>query len=126
MTEKEHFGFGNDPVIIRKHVDGKKGGVVLDVTGFTDEYVRCGHVIIKKVVNGKDVFMPMPVSNGAYASLPTGAEYFGIAAATVETGKDKVPVLTIGEVNDKALPYDITSIKSAFKAAVPTVVFDHD
>jgi hypothetical protein len=123
---KESFGFGNDPIIIRKHVDGKKGGVVLDVTGFTDEYVRCGHVIIKKVIDGKDVFMPMPVSEGAYASLPNGAVYFGIAEASKATSEAFVPVLTIGEVNDKALPYDITSIKAAFSAAVPTIVFDHD
>ena len=123
---KEAFGFGNDPIIIRKHVDGKKGGVVLDVTGFTDEYVRCGHVIIKKVVDGKDVFMPMPVNEGAYASLPNGAVYFGIAEASKLTSEAFVPVLTIGEVNDKALPYDIASIKAAFSAAVPTIVFDHD
>ena len=123
---KEAFGFGNDPIIIRKHVDGKKGGVVLDVTGFTDEYVRCGHVIIKKIVDGKDVFMPMPVSEGAYASLPQGAVYFGIAEASKATSEAFVPVLTIGEVNDKALPYDITDIKAAFSAAVHTIVFDHD
>ncbi len=126
MTEKEHFGFGNDPIVIRKHVHGKKGGVALDVTGFTDEYVRCGHVIIKTVVEGKDVFKPMPVANNAYGSLPQGAVYYGIAEATADPRHELVPVLTIGEVNDKALPYDITSIKAAFSAAVPTIVFDHD
>jgi hypothetical protein len=123
---KETFGFGNDPIVIRKHVDGLKGGVVLDVTGFNEEYVRCGHVIIRKVVDGKDVFMPMPVANGAYASLPQGAEYVGICEASKLTSEAIVAVLTIGEVNDKALPFDITPIKAAFKAAVPTIVFNHD
>lgn len=123
---QESFGFGNDPIIIRKHVDGIKGGRVLDVTDFTDEYVRCGHVIIRTTVDGKDVYKPMPVSNGAYASLPANHEYVGICEASKATAEPFVAILTIGEVNDKALPYSIDSIKSAFKAAVPTIVFNHD
>jgi hypothetical protein len=123
---KEAYGYGMDPIVIRKHVDGVKGGVLLDVTGFTEEYVRCGHVIIRKTVEGKDVYMPMPVSDGAYASLPQGAVYYGICEATKSTAEPIVAVLTIGEVNDKALPFSIDSIKAAFMAAVPTIRFDHD
>ena len=123
---QEAFGYGNDPIIIRKHVDGIKGGVLLDVTDFTEEYVRCGHVIIRKTVDGKDVYMPMPVSDGAYAALPDGAEYVGICEASKSTSEPFVAVLTIGEVNDKALPFEIDSIKAAFKTAVPTIVFNHD
>lgn len=123
---QEAFGFGNDPIIVRKHVDGAKGGVLLDVTGFTEEFVRCGHVIIRKTDDGKDVYMPMPVSDGAYAELPSGAEYYGICEASKSVNEPVVAVLTIGEVNDKALPFSIDPIKAAFLAAVPTIRFDHD
>jgi hypothetical protein len=123
---QETFGFGMDPIIIRKHVDGIKGGVLLDVTGYNEEYVRCGHVIIRTVEDGKDVYKPMPVVNGAYGSLPENHEYAGICEASKSTAEPFVAVLTIGEVNDKALPYEIDGIKAAFKAAVPTIVFNHD
>ena len=126
MSPQERFSFGKDPIIIRKYVDGLKAGVVLDVTGYNEPYVRCGQVIIRTVVDGKDYYKPMPVSEGAYASLPANHEYVGICVASVETSEPFVAVLTIGEVNDKALPYPIDSIKAAFKAAVPTIVFNHD
>ena len=124
---QESFGFGNDPIVIRKHVDGIKGGVVLDVTDFTDEYVRAGHVIIRTTdVDGVDTYKPMPVNDGAYAALPADYAYVGICEASKSKNEPHVAVLTIGEVNDKALPYSIDSIKAAFKAAVPTIVFNHD
>lgn len=35
----ESFGFGTDPIVIRNYVAGIKGGKVLDVDGFTEEYI---------------------------------------------------------------------------------------
>ena len=43
----ESFGFGNDPIVIRKYIAGVKGGKVLDVSSFKGEYIRAGHVIIR-------------------------------------------------------------------------------
>lgn len=122
MTE---YSFGYDPIVIRKYVDGDKGGKLLDVTGFTDAVIKAGHVVIRDTAT-QSTYKPMPVSNGAYAALPQGYEYVGIVVGTVPTNEPYVAIITIGEVNDKVLPYDITSIKSAFKAAVPTIVFAHD
>ena len=122
MTE---YSFGYDPIVIRKYVDGDKGGKLLDVTGFTDEEIKAGHVVIRDTAT-QSTYKPMPVSNGAYAALPQVYEYVGIVVGTVPTNEPYVAIITIGEVNDKVLPYDITSIKSAFKAAVPTIVFAHD
>ncbi len=123
---KTEYGFGNDPIVIRKHVDGIKGGVALDFTNFPDEYVRAGHVCIRDTET-KKVYKPFPVANGAIGSLPNGYEYCGIIENSVpKDGSEMAAVLTIGEVNDKALPYPITTILAAFKAAVPTIVFNHD
>lgn len=126
-NNKTEYGFGNDPIVIRKHVDDKKGGVVLNVTGWTDEFIRAGHILIKTTVDGVDIYKPMPVSNGAYAALPQDHVYAGIAVTTVPKEEPFVAMLTIGEVNEKAMPYPVTAaIKTAFKAAVPTIVWDCD
>ena len=124
-TNPIEYGFGNDPVVIRKHVDDLKGGVALDTTGYTEEFIKAGHVVIKKTEEGKDIYKPMPVSEGAYGSLGD-CTYVGVVVATVPTDEPFVSVLTIGEVNDKLTPYPMDSIMSAFKAAVPTIVWSHD
>lgn len=123
---QEAFGFGVDPIVIRKHVDGIKGGVLLDVDGFTPEYIRAGHVIIRTTSDGVTTYKPMPVADGAYDSLPANYEYCGVCEATKSTDEPIIAVLTMGEVNDVAAPYSMTSIMSAFKAAVPTIVWNHD
>lgn len=120
----ESFGFGNDPIVIRKHIAGIQGGKVLDVTGFTEEYIRAGHVVIRDTE--KDVYKPMPVSNGAYSSLPGNCEYVGVVVATKSVKEPFVAIMYNGEVNDVASPYPIDSIKDALKEAVPTLVFKHD
>lgn len=125
MSQMTEYSFGYDPIVIRKYVDGDKGGKLLDVTGFTDAVIKAGHVVIRDTAT-QSTYKPMPVSNGAYAALPQGYEYVGIVVGTVPTNEPYVAIITIGEVNDKVLPYDITTIKSAFKAAVPTIVFAHD
>ena len=118
---------GPDSIIIRHYGDGIKGGKVLDMADFTPEILKCGHVVIK---NANDTYKPMPLNSGAtaYASLPSGYTYVGLTTTSIEWGKEGslVGIITDGEVNDAALPYDFSTIASAFKAAVPTLRFDHD
>lgn len=120
----ESFGFGKDPVVIRKYIAGVKGGKVLDVSNFTEEYIRAGHVIIRDTVN--DIYKPMPVKSGAYDTLPASHEYVGVAVATKSAKEPFVSIMHTGVVNDVASPYPLDTIKSALKAAVPTLVFEHD
>lgn len=120
----ESFGFGKDPIVIRKYIAGIKGGKVLDVSDFTEEYIRAGHVIIRDTTN--DIYKPMPVSEGAYDSLPGSHEYVGVAVATKSVKEPFVSIMHTGVVNDKASPYPLDSIKTALKTAVPTLVFEHD
>lgn len=120
----ESFGFDKDPIVIRNYVSGTKGGKVLDVDGFTPEYIKAGHVIIRETAT--DIYKPMPVSGEAYAALPEGHEYVGVAYATKAKAEPFVAIMYSGTVNDVASPYPIDGIKAALKAALPTLVFDHD
>lgn len=120
----ESFGFGKDSIVIRKYVAGYQQGRLLDVTNYEEEYIRKGHVIIYDTTS--EVHKPMPVSNGAYASLPSGHAYAGVATHTVSVKEPFVGIMYNGEVNDVASPYSVDAIRAALKEAVPTLVFKHD
>lgn len=120
------YAFGNDPVVIRKELDDIKGGVVLDTTGYTEDYIYAGHPVIRDTETGL-TYKPFPVSDGALGSLPEGYEYCGVVIRTKPTDEPFVSVLTIGEVNENTLKFPLTAaIKAAFKAAVPTIRWEHD
>lgn len=122
-SQRTEYSFS--PEVIRSFIDTVKGGVVLDTTGYEEEYIQAGHIIIRDSATQK-TYKPMPLSDGAYGSLPEGYEYVGVNIHTVPKDEALVAVLTIGEVNENLLPYPITSIKSAFKSAVPTINWAHD
>lgn len=122
-TQPTEYGFGNE--VIRSYIDTIKGGVVLDVTDYTEEYIQAGHLIIRDSETQK-TYKPMPVSGEAYDSLPAGYEYAGVLIATIPTDEAFAAVLTIGEVNEKLIPYPISSIKSDVKAALPTINWAQD
>lgn len=124
VSNAEVFDSGKESVVIRNYVNGITGGVILDMTGFDEPFIKCGHVIIRSTADGE--YKPMPISAGAYASLPSNAEYVGICMTTAPKDTPHVGVMTAGEVNDKAVPYSVESIKSAFKTAVPTIQWGHD
>ena len=118
---------GPDSIVIRNYVDGIKGGKVLDMAGFTADILKAGHVIIKSNTN---VYKPMPLNQDgtAYGTLPANHVYVGVAMTTIDWKNQGslVGIMTAGEFNDTAAPYDFSTIAAAFKTAVPTVRFDHD
>lgn len=62
----------------------------------------------------------------SYGSLPAGHTYAGILRASILTAKAYAGIVTAGQVNHEAGPFAITSILSAFKAAVPLIEFQAD
>lgn len=118
---KEAFGLGNDPIVIRKYIAGVQGGRVLDTTGYTEEFIRAGHVIIREVES--DTYKPLGVKDGKYVSLPEGHEYIGVAVASKSAREPFVAIMHTGVVNDVACPYPYPK---DLKAAVPTLVFERD
>lgn len=120
--KKSAVVFGEDSVVIQKYISGIKGGRTLDVTGFAENVIKAGHVIIVK--EGK--YMPMPVSGEAYAALPEGAAYAGVLYRSVLAAKPAASIMTWGEVNAVAVPYPMDTILAAFKTACPHIDFIKD
>lgn len=121
VSTMEAFGFGKDPIVIRKYIAGVQGGRVLDTTGYTEEFIRAGHVVIRE--KESDTYKPLKVSGGAYESLPAGCEYVGVVVSSKMTKDPLVAIMHTGVVNDVACPYPYPS---DLKAAVPTLVFERD
>lgn len=124
VSETQTFDTGKESVVIRNYLDGIKGGVALDTSDFTEEFIQCGHVIIKKTADG--TYKPLPVSDGAYKALPEGYEYAGICVTTAPKDEALVGVITAGEVNDVAVPFPVDGILTALKTAIPTLRWAHD
>ena len=118
-------GFGLDSVVIAHYVGGIAGGRTLDVTDFTEEVIKAGHIVIRSTTD-ESVYKPLPVSGGAYAALPEGFEYVGVVVCSVSAKQPLVGIMNSGEVNDAASPFEVTAeIKAAMKEAVPTLIFIH-
>ena len=120
VNEKNTVVFGNDSIVIQKFLAGIKGGRALDVTGFSPEVINAGHVII---TDGNGVYKPMPVSESAYATLPDGYSYAGILVNSILTSRPAAAIMTIGQVNESALPYEVPA---DFKTACPHIEFIKD
>lgn len=119
--------FGEDAVVIRQYNGGITGGRALDYSSFTEDTIRAGHVIVRKL-NDDNVYeyKPLGVSNGAYVALTTGEEYAGVVVRSKVKG-DAVAIMDDGRVNDLAMPYPLTSAQlAAIKAALPKLNFEHD
>lgn len=124
-ANEDVFVDGNDSIVIRRYLGGVTGGRSLDMTGFPDKHIKGGHIVIYETAT--DTYKPMPVSNGAYAALPTGCVYRGVVVRTKPADKAMVGIMDRGEVNDKAMPYPLTdAMRSALKTAIPTLIFTHD
>lgn len=128
IGEVKEYEYGVDSIVIRHYIRGIAGGKVLDVTGFTPELIKAGHIIIRSTDQSQKItYKPLGVNNGAYVSLPQGYEYCGVATGTVPTSEPLVGIMYNGEVNDVCSPYPITSaLKTALAAALPMLKFEHD
>jgi hypothetical protein len=63
---------------------------------------------------------------GTYDALPSGHTYAGINISTIPVTKPFAGILVRGTVNPTPMKYDITSILSAVKTALPGVDFRAD
>lgn len=61
-----------------------------------------------------------------YASLPDGASYEGILIASIPADRPFAGIMVRGTVNVNACPFDMTTILSAVKTALPLIVITSD
>jgi hypothetical protein len=115
------FDAGLDSVIIINYLEGIPAGRALDVTGFPDNVIVAGHVVIRETATGD--YKPMPVSGDAYAALPAGHTIEGVAVSTVTIDEASVSIMVRGSVNKVASRYPVTS---AIVAALPLIRFTQD
>ena len=83
----------------------------------TTYYVRSGEEYAKDE-DGNFVY--------AYDSLPAGAVYEGVLYRSILKSKPAASILIDGVVNDEVMKIKLGSIASAFKAACPHIIFNHD
>ena len=111
---------GNDSIVIINFIEGITGGRTLDVTGFIPKVIQGGHIVIKDV---KGEYKPMPVTDNAYAALPTNHTVEGVVVTSVLTSKPMAAIMVRGSVNQVASPYPVTA---EIKAALPLIRFTQD
>ncbi len=111
----------NDSIIIVSCLETVPGGRTLDVTGFTDEVINEGHIVIEEDATGN--CKPMPVTNGAYAALPAGHTIKGVVNASALTKRPFVGIVVRGSVNKVASKYPVTT---TIEQALPLIRFVKD
>ena len=120
INGKVQFGRNLDTLVIVDNFQSKRGGVTLDVTGFSKPYIRGGHAVIKETATGE--LKPMPLNSGgtAYDTLPVGHTYYGHVVNSVLTSKPFVGITRRGAVNHKVVDasigyYDMATILADLK-----------
>lgn len=87
-------------------------------------YLACGDADV--ALEATDYYEKTVGTEYAYAALPDGAAYVGINTTSISKDRAMASIMTIGQVNIEAVPYDMTAILSAFKSACPHIEFIKD
>lgn len=127
-SELQVITSGLDSVVIRRYGAGIIGGRTLDVSGYPHDVIKAGHVIIASKTD-ETLFKPMPIKGSAYdkdAISQDSHHYVGVLVRSVTKDAPLAAIMYDGEVNDKAIPYSVDSIKAEMKADLPGLVFMHD
>lgn len=126
-SEKKKVDSGKDAVVIRQYNGGITGGRALDYTGFEDEVIKAGHLIVRKKVDGIYEYKPLSVSAGKYTDKQTDEEFAGVVVRSRLKGEG-VAIMDDGRVNDEAMPYQFKdeNQRTAVKTALPNLIFEHD
>ena len=127
------INFPKDDIITQKYVAGIPGGRALDVdANYPLSVIYAGTPVIKKDGNYKP-FPLVAVGDGEtgyegykLGTLPTGYSYAGLLYKSIKKSNPAAAILVEGTVNEVALYFPIASVKAAFKAEFPAIVFIKD
>lgn len=110
---------GDDSIVVKKFIKGIEGGRTLKLDEWTEDVVKCGHVIVKTTEGD---FIPAPVSGKAYQSLGTNV-VVGVLYGNVVKPRQAASIMTWGIVNKELLPYPFTE---EIAAALPHIGLESD
>lgn len=117
--EQIEINDGLDSIVIVNSLGDIPGGRTLDVSNVPEgtTVIKAGHIII---ASNKGVMKPMPLNSAgtAYGSLPANHSYVGVLKASVSVKDPRAAILTFGQVNQKACPFEVTS---AMKSALTNI-----
>lgn len=109
LTSSSSVDTTNDSVVIVENLEGIPGGRTLDVTGFADDEISAGHVIIRSDNAPKD-YKPLPVSG----TLPANHTYKGYLVGSLKKSNPQAAIMYAGTVNEAYCKYPIpTGAKTA-------------
>lgn len=114
LTSKESIDTTNDSVVIVKNLETVAGGRTLDTTGFDDDEISAGHVIIKETSSGE--YKPLPTTG----TLPASHTYAGILVASIKTAMPLAAISVRGTVNEAYAKY---AIPAGAKTALSLIRF---
>lgn len=125
--ERKNVDTGMDAVVIRQYNGGITGGRALDYTGFDDDVIKAGHLLVKKVIDGVCEYKPLTTSEGKYVDKTSDWEFAGVVVRSRLKGEG-VAIMDDGRVNDVAMPYQFKdeAQRAAVKTALPNLIFEHD
>lgn len=116
--EKIELNDGLDSIVVVQAISQIPGGRTLDVSGLAAnvESVKSGHVLV--IDTKTKAVSPLGITDGAYETLPTGKEYYGVLKASVLKRDPRAAIITAGQINVAASPAPVTE---AIKAGLPLI-----
>ena len=120
--KKETIVFGHDSVVVPKYISGIAGGRTLDMDKYPLDTVQAGQVIVfNKTSNSYKPLKLKTEDEGASYNYDTKDEqdvYVGILYRTVAKDNPAASIMTHGQINVAALPYELPA---DFAAAMPLI-----
>lgn len=125
--KKETIVFGNDSITIVKYEAGLPGGRTLDVSGWPDENILAGTVIVR---TDDGVYKPLGIVDGAYKALATevkgednkvttyAEKYAGVLYRSIPKARPEAAIMVAGVVNSTLLP---APLPTGFLSSIVTV-----
>ena len=107
-----------DSIVIVNALGDIPGGRTLDVTDVTEDYLYAGHVIARKQNSDSTgyIYFPAKITSGSFDNLSDGEEAVGILKVTIPTKMPIAAIVTIGQINEAAMPAKLTAeLKTALK-----------
>ena len=113
---------GKDQVVWKNKLGYIDGGRSLDVTAVTEDAIYAGHIVVMDKTT--EVYRPLEVTDTAFSDIKANDEIVGLTVSSIRKDIAFASMVTIGIVDEGALPYTISAaLKTKVQAALPGLQF---